>query len=90
MRFGSRFLLSAALVACIAGVSRADVKKRWELTFDHERPEHFTFRSPMGHEKNFWYFVYTVTNYGCNNDGAPSYAGSLVRRVKPLPSGFIT
>ncbi|MCE9581395.1 MAG: hypothetical protein K8T20_02645 [Planctomycetes bacterium] len=62
MRFGSRFLLSAAMLASVAGLARADVKKRWELTFDHERPEHFTYRSPMGEAKNFWYFVYTVTN----------------------------
>ncbi|MEK7469474.1 MAG: hypothetical protein AAB074_19040 [Planctomycetota bacterium] len=62
MRFGSRFLLSMAVLAVFAGVARADVKKRWELTFDHERPEHYTFRSPMGKEKNYWYFVYRVTN----------------------------
>jgi hypothetical protein len=62
MRFGSRFLLSAAFVAIFAGVGQADVKKRWELTFDHERPEHYTFRSPLGDQKNYWYFVYTVTN----------------------------
>ena len=62
MRFGSRFLLSAALMASIAGSARADVKKRWELSFDHERPEHFTYRSPLGAAKNFWYLVYTVTN----------------------------
>ncbi|MCC6742218.1 MAG: hypothetical protein IT452_24570 [Planctomycetia bacterium] len=62
MRFGSRFLLSTAFLACAATVARADVKKRWELTFDHERPEHYTYRTPLGKEKNFWYFVYTVTN----------------------------
>lgn len=62
MRFGSRFVLTSTVLACIAGVAGADVKKRWELTFDHERPEHYTYRSPLGVESNFWYFVYTVTN----------------------------
>ncbi|KAF0239746.1 MAG: hypothetical protein FD180_5185 [Planctomycetota bacterium] len=62
MRFGSRFLLSTAFLAMFAGVGRADVKKRWELDFDHERPEHYTFRSPMGHQKTYWYVVWRVTN----------------------------
>ncbi len=62
MRFGSRFVMTSAVLACIAGVAGADVKKRWELTFDHERPEHYTYRTPLGEESNFWYFVYTVTN----------------------------
>jgi hypothetical protein len=28
--------------------------------------------------------------YGADNEGAPSYAGSLVRRIRPLPSALIT
>lgn len=62
MRLGSRMFLSAAMVAAIGGIARADVKKRWELDFTHQRPEHFTFRSPLGKETNYIYMVYTVTN----------------------------
>lgn len=58
----SRFALPAVLVALFAGVAGADQKKRWELDFKHERPEHYTYTSPMGATSNYWYFVYTVTN----------------------------
>ncbi|NUN50862.1 MAG: hypothetical protein HUU15_18805 [Candidatus Brocadiae bacterium] len=62
MGFRSRIVVPMALVAMCAGAAKADVKKRWELEFSHERPEHFTYRSPMGTQKNFIYLVYSVTN----------------------------
>jgi hypothetical protein len=61
MVFGKRIAAALAVLA-VAGVARADVKKRWELQFDHDRPEHYSYTSPMGKVKNFWYVTYTVTN----------------------------
>jgi len=62
MRLRTRLFLPIALFCVLAGVAGADVKKRWELDFKHDRPEHYTYTSPLGKASNFWYFTYTVTN----------------------------
>lgn len=62
MNLSSRIILPALAVVLCASVAGADVKKRWELDFKHDRPEHYTFTSPLGNASNFWYITYTVTN----------------------------
>jgi hypothetical protein len=62
MLLRSRIALTAPIVLALAGIVGADQKKRWELDFSHERPEHYTYTSPLGKASTYWYFVYTVTN----------------------------
>lgn len=88
MRLPSRIVLSAAFVAILAGVTRADVKKRWELDFKHDRPEHYSYTSPIEKVANFWYLTFTVTN---NTPQAVPYIVDVTLRVDVrnyLEAGF--
>jgi hypothetical protein len=51
-----------AALATAAAAAEAQVKERWRLQFDHEKPQLYTYRTPNDRYENYWYFVYTVEN----------------------------
>jgi hypothetical protein len=55
-------LLAAALLVSSAAVAEAQVKNRWRLSWDNEKPQLFTYRSPHDRYENYWYVIYTIEN----------------------------
>lgn len=54
----------AAAVALLTSVldTAAEVRQRWALDLDNQKPNTFTYRYKSGKATNVWYVVYTVKN----------------------------
>ena len=57
------FVTALALLALVLDAG-ADVRQRWTLDFDNQKPDTFTYRYRSGKATNVWFVVYTVKNAG--------------------------
>jgi hypothetical protein len=55
-------LLALALGLPLASQAEAQVKNRWRLHWDNEKPQIHTYRSPADKYENYWYFTFTLSN----------------------------
>jgi hypothetical protein len=55
-------LLALTVGLTLATVAEAQVKNRWRLQWDNEKPQLHTFRTPNDHYENYWYFTFTLEN----------------------------
>ena len=56
---------AAAAIAVVLSLdpsANAEVRKRWALDFDHDKPNTFTYRYQNGKSTNVWYMTYHVKN----------------------------
>lgn len=51
-----------AVVLAFDPSANADVRKRWSLDFEHDKPNTFTYRYKNGRSTNVWYMTYHVKN----------------------------
>jgi hypothetical protein len=60
----TRILITAIFLVLFIRPSDAyiEVKKRWEIDFEHKPLKFYTYVDPQGTRKNFYYFTYTLTN----------------------------
>ncbi|MBI3268327.1 MAG: HEAT repeat domain-containing protein [Planctomycetes bacterium] len=54
-------IATLALFLCSSGLF-ADVKRRWRLDFECEKPDLITYEGEGGDREDFWFVVYKVTN----------------------------
>ncbi len=54
--------LALALGLAFAPLAEAQVKNRWRLQWDNEKPQIHTYRSPADKYENYWYFTFTLEN----------------------------
>jgi hypothetical protein len=55
-------LLALAVLISATAVAEAQVKSRWRLQWQNEKPQLYTYRTANDKYENFWYVIYTIEN----------------------------
>lgn len=62
MRLAKAGALLTLGVFLLSGVASAEVKRRWRLDLECDKPDMITYEDAAGGRENFWFVTYRVTN----------------------------